>query len=460
MATTAAPQNITTTALDVPQPDGIGLLSPAETGLPPALWGPADPAEIARRIRAETVDTLPAGHALLARLLLAEADPPPATGGSGELLLARIDKLLDLGLVEEATALVAQAGMATPELFRRAFDVALLTGEEDRACAEMRARPDIAPTIPARVFCLARGGDWAAAALTLGTARALEQITPEEEALVSRFLDPELSDGAPPLQPPERVTPLNFRMHAAIGEPLSSSALPRAFAHADLLPTAGWKAQIEAAERLARTSALAPERLIALYAERRPAASGGVWERAEAVQRLDRALAARDTEAVATVLPTAWEEMRGAGLGHVLGAVYGPRLVALDLPSEASALAFRIALLSPDYEDVATAWTPRDDEENLLIAVARGLDLPRSIGAVGFALAGLGSTARKPARSAPLVAEGRLGEAILTGLDDLAAGHAGDPRRMADALALFRSVGLESTARRAALEFLILSDPA
>ena len=59
--------------------------------------------------------------------------------GRGVLLLARIDKLLDIGALDQAAGAARRGGPEEPELFRRAFDVALLTGTEDRACVTMRA---------------------------------------------------------------------------------------------------------------------------------------------------------------------------------------------------------------------------------------------------------------------------------------------------------------------------------
>ncbi|HDR29123.1 MAG TPA: hypothetical protein ENN83_11020, partial [Rhodovulum sp.] len=184
--------------------DAVGLLPGQVTGLPRDLWGPGRPEEIARAIRAERVDTLPAMQALLLMLLLAELDPPAGMrpGEDGLVLLARLDKLLDLGALDQAQALVERAGPTDPELFRRWFDISLLTGQEDRACAAMRLTPDVEPTFPTRVFCLARRGDWNAAALTLETARALGYVTDEEDALLARFLDPELAEIDAPLPAP------------------------------------------------------------------------------------------------------------------------------------------------------------------------------------------------------------------------------------------------------------------
>jgi len=135
--------------------------------------------------------------------MLAEADPPLGAGPDGALFVARVDKLLDLGALEQAKSLIEAAEPDTAPLFRRWFDVALLTGTEDAACSVVKSTPSIAPTYSARIFCLARNGDWNAAALTLNTHRALGDITAEEDALIARFLDPELFEGEPPLDPPE-----------------------------------------------------------------------------------------------------------------------------------------------------------------------------------------------------------------------------------------------------------------
>ncbi|MES2144499.1 MAG: hypothetical protein V4516_09065, partial [Pseudomonadota bacterium] len=233
------PDTVATSVIDGPSRDAIGLIPAAKSGLPDRLWGVGLTEEVAAHLTTEAVETLPALQDLFRTLLLAEARPPVDSDGTGRLLLARIDKLLSLGALDEAQALIDAVGDTGPDLFRRSFDIALLTGAEDRACDRMRAAPDLAPTFPARVFCLARSGDWNAAALTLRTAQALGYITPEQDALLSRFLDPDLYEGEPTPAAPSPVTPLDLRMFEAIGEPLPSIGLPLAFARAELGPTNG-----------------------------------------------------------------------------------------------------------------------------------------------------------------------------------------------------------------------------
>ena len=90
-------------------------------------------------------------------------------------------------------------------------------------------------------------------------------------------------------------------------------SLPLAFTYADLSDNAGWKAQIEAAERLSRAGAIAPNLLLGLYTSQKPAASGGVWDRVAAFQGLDTAVAKGDVRAVDQEMPMPY----GWGTGGV-----------------------------------------------------------------------------------------------------------------------------------------------
>jgi hypothetical protein len=452
----AAHEDIAVTVLDGPSPDATGLLAPQVTGLPQALWGLGRTEEIVALIRTERVDTLPALQALLNTLMLAEATPPADAGGRGDLLLARVDELLDVGALDQAAALLEAAGSAEPELFRRTFDVALLTGTEDRACQQMRGNPQLAPTFPARIFCLARSGDWNAAALTLRTAQALGFVTEDEDALLSRFLDPELYEGDPPLAKPDRPTPLVWRMLEAVGEPLPTNTLPLAFAQAELRDTAGWKSQIEAAERLARTGAIAPNRLLGVYTERKPAASGGVWDRVAAVQALDAALADDDVQTVVQILPGVWDRMVAAELEVPFAALFADPLGRLALPAPVSALAFRIALLSPDYQAAANARVPADATESFLIGIARGAADGTAPDSLGRAIAPAFRNPSPGLDAQALLQDGRIGEAVLLAIDQIGAGLRGDLPLVTQGLSLLRMVGLEDAARRTALEMLLL----
>ncbi|MCP3971206.1 MAG: hypothetical protein GY717_12975 [Rhodobacteraceae bacterium] len=450
---------ITVTPLEAVSADSVGLLPASVTGLPIGLWGRTPSAELAGLFGRLDTGLLPAMRELVFTLLLAELNPPADSDATGQLFLARIDTLLGLGAVEQAQALLERAGTDAPERFRRWFDASLLTGTEDAACEKLRAAPGLAPTFPARIFCLARGGDWNAAALTLQTGRALGAITEAEDALLARFLDPDLAEGAAPLPRPSRPSPLVYRLYEAIGQPLPTTTLPLAFAQADLRANTGWKPRIEAAERLARSGAAPGNLLLGLYTERKPAASGGVWDRAAAIRRLDGALEAGKAEAVAASLPAAWDAMHQMQLETVFAGIYADKLAAHALSGPAAALAFRIALLTGNYETAAAGRAPADAEERFLKAVARG-DLAGTVAPDEFAQAiadGFRATTA-PQPLARLVAGGELGAAILQAVAMAGEGALGDLGELTEAIAFFRAIGLEDVARRVALQVMIL-DP-
>ena len=456
VSTDATSPTVTVTPLDAPSPDPVGLLPSDVTGLPRDLWSGSDEATLVTLVQARPQPTLPAMQDFLTMLMLAEADPPLGAGPDGALFLARVDYLLDHARLEEALALLEAAGPDDSALFRRYFDVTLLTGTENQACRIMQSRPAVAPTYPARIFCLARSGDWPAAALTLNTHRVLGDVDEEEEILLSRFLDLELFEDDGLLPAPSRVSPLVFRIREAIGQGLNTSNLPLAFAHADLRDISGWKAQLAAAERLARNNALPANVLQGLFTTRTPSASGGVWDRVEAFQRFDVALTARDPVAVAATLPPAYAAMREIRAEVAFAALYAGRLQRLPLRREAGEVAFKLGLLSDNYEAVALANPERD---GFLVALARGIpsDAP-AIGARAEAIAS-GFEIPPPPRLSLLVKEGKLGEALLRSTTLFNAGLDGDLVAITQTLSFLRSVGLEDVARRTALQFMLLERP-
>ncbi|MBE0414417.1 hypothetical protein [Yoonia sp.] len=455
---TRAPQVIVT-PLDRPSKDPIGLLPSSVSGLPRTIWAASDEQTLVDLVRTEQRETLPALREFIKLLMLAEADPPKDAGAENALFLARIDSLLDLGAIEQAKALIEQAKPDTAPLFQRWFDVALLTGTEDSACAVMGQNPSIAPTHIARIFCLARNGDWNTAALTLNAHRVLGDVTPAEEALMARFLDPELFESDPPLPRPARISPLIFRMHEAIGEALITNNLPLAFAHADLRGTTAWKARLDATERLARRGAISENQLQQVYTARTPAASGGVWDRVAAFQAFDTAVTAGDADAMSRVLPTAWRAMQDARTEVAFAKLYGPAINDVALTGVARDIALVVGLLSPDYERFARQTTGHA-QAAFLIALARGVpqDVPAT-DPLQRAIQAAFDTAQPPERLQQMINDGKLGEALLNAVVLFQHGQAGDTRALTEALTVLRAAGAEDVARRAALQMLLLERP-
>ena len=453
--------------LGATSPESVGLFPAARVGLPADIWGPTPAPELAALIAALPTDTLPALRDLTYRLLLAEFAPPVAaesavTGGSSVFLSARIERLVALGALDQAAALLDTLGSPSADLREERFRIALLLGDENTACRSVtRTDLDMVSAGP-RVFCLARQGNWTAANALFQEQAAL--IPPLESALLARFLEVEVNRTLPPMPPIERPGPLAWHLLEAIGEPIPTQGLPLAFAHADLRGTAGWRAQIEAAERLVRSGALPPTQLLGLYTERSPAASGGIWERVRAVQRLERALAMPELPQVPNLsdaLVAAWARIAEAELELALAALFGPALRSHDLAPGAMDTLHALQLLGDDYEAHALtlAETGAAPRWLAIARIARGLSPdPGTLGAGTLADAVQTAFADPlpplPEASAQRLAEGRLGEDLLRHL--LRLGPTPDPRYLAEALVTLRHLRMEDIARRTALQALLL----
>ena len=441
----AAPEVIVVTPLDSPIPDTVGLADAQDVGLGADIWARSTTQVLARQLSEMRPPRRSAMQVLLHDMLRVRADAPRDSTGGIAFFLARIDALLATGRFDIAQDLMAQAGSEEPHIFRRWFDVTLLTGGETRACARMRALPEITPTYPARIFCLARSGDWPAAVVTLETARALGVITPAETERLTRFLDDRSEGGL--LPPPARPTPLDFYLYEAMGEPMGTTRLPLPFAHADLRQNGGWKARIEAAERLARAGAIDGDRLWAIYAERMPAASGQLWDRVERVQRLDSAMRTGDPNAVSSVLPAGWAAMSDAGLLAVLAGRYAERLIRLPLSDAAAGIAAQAAALT---------GIGGDGLDGALADLARGVVPPVDDTDPGVMAIVAGLTDAPPPATAALIEDGRVGEALLHAIRLVEEGGAGNLDALTDGLSILRAADQEARAFAVAVENLVV----
>lgn len=448
------------TPLDAVRADAVGLLPTATTGLPRTLWTASDQATLIRLLGHMDARPLPAIQALNYTLLLAEADAPTQSSADAKFLRARVHALVGYGAIEPARALLERAGPGTDVLFDTWLSLTLLSGDEDQPCAMLRQRPQLSHDYGARVYCIARAGDWDTAALTYDTAVALGNLKGAEADLLAQYLDPEVIETTPIPPMPKSPSPLVFRLYESSGAPLPTRRLPVGFAMADLRGTAGWKSEVEAAERLARTGAVSASRLLGLYTERQPAASGGLWDRVKAIQAFDKALFTRSPEDVAKTLPDAWSAAKSQSLETQFAQMFSDKLLEITLPDPARAPAQEITLLSQDYEIAAGKISPETARDRLLIGIAKGSPSPddATSGMQRAIVAGFAAQTAAGEHET-LLQSGKLGEVILRASQLIGHGATGSENHVTEALATLRAVGLEDTARRAALQLILLGSP-
>jgi len=450
-------ETIETTNLSNVQKDTVGLLPPQISGIPSAFWGDSPVNRLAAFIRNAPTDQIPEITALWRRIILAEIDPPIGMTQKNTLLLARLDTLLTAGDLDPAEALLKAADPNNPQLFRRWFDVSILTQRSDEACRRMVSTPNFAPTLQARIFCLARAGDWSAAAVTLYTGKALGAFSDNEALLLGMFLDPEMFDATtePPI--PAIITPLTFVMREALALPRPAQSLPLAFLHMDLQNKAGWKQRITSAERLVRERAIPSAALLDLYLEGKPSASGGVWDRVAAVQALNNTLD-NDDEKLSDALIKAHQSLAPLGLLGTLSDWFAPTLENRTLTAQGKSVGFKLAALNPNTQALALKLASSNQLDRFVASIlSERFDAPAKGNLQQAILNALTGLSPKTVLH-QTIDDGRLGEAILSALTLLHDGPTTDVGDVEVALSVLAYGGFKTEAKRIATQLLLLGN--
>ena len=449
--------------------DAIGLLSPTATGLPRSLWSNSQAAEIVNLLRSIEAKGVPTARRVFHRILLSESDPPQGSTEKADVLLARIDKLIDMGSIDEAEAMISRAGQPDAALFARLFDIALLTGRADTVCRLMATDGDIALGLASRTYCAVRNRDEVTARLSLRIGRSLEAIDPLRADHLERFIDPQSFQEAPPLEVPTPYTALDHVIREALAMPRPLWGLEPAFLYSDLGRRAPLRDRILSSEQLSRSGDFPYPLLFSQYRARPAAASGGVWERVAAIQALDEALGGISTRNTLNALQRADIALSSAGLRVALSQAYGAALARLPFIGTRDRTMAEVLLLAGQPVDAA-AWMPADAPLHLQIADAvanpeRELDAitlppPRS-DADQRALAawpvfeGIPPGGALAEELQDLVVRQRTGAAILRALRLLDAGTEIDPGDFAVALQTLRATGREADARQIMVETVL-----
>ncbi len=446
-------------------PDAIGLLSPALTGFSAGLWGDMLAGDIADLLTNFPNEGTPEARSLFRRILLAQANPAPNDIQNGLVLQARVARLLDIGALDAAEALIALAPVTNPSIFKQKFNIAILTNRTTKVCKTLRATPGISHDLSARVFCLARSGDWNAAAITLSLGAGIGAIEPAREEMLIRFLDPELFEGAPDPTAPNPMGIMDFALRESVLLPRPTGLLPLPYLYRDIGTRTPLRAKLEASERLVMAGSLPSNLLFAAYREGKPASSGGVWGRADSVQMLDKALNEGDVDKISPAISDIYVEFANAGLLNALAEEYGKALSTLEYsPAYADAKLPVLDLLHLANVSNKTWADSAVLDESRRLALAIATRAPLIIDPAGSAMQqsiinGLnGPLQDSPAaaRLLNLLEENRQGQAILASLRLLSSGSLADPEGVRTGLYVLVAAGQSASARKIAVQILLL----
>lgn len=446
-------------------PDAIGILSPSVTGFSINLWGNMSTHEVVSMLESFPNNGTPEGNRLFRRILLAQANPTFDINQPGDILNARITRLFKMGALDEAEALVAIAQPLSPLLFGIAFDTAILTDRTTQVCNALKAAPALSGDLSSRVYCLARGGDWNAAAITLSLGATIGAIDATREEMLVRYLDPELFEGEPDPAMPEVMEAMDFVLRESLLLPRPSGLLPLPYVYRDIGLRAPLRARIEALERLVKAGAIPSNLLFTAYRTGKAASSGGVWGRENAIQMLDKTLDGGDAEKVSTAIVEASKTLGEVGLLEALAREYGEVLAKLEYTPEFEGAIDEIITLihlsnitAPSWENQSERTSPLILAQNIVSRAPLQVDESGDVmlTAITNALTLVSPKSANARQVLEMLEIGNQGQAILTALDMLANGGQSDPESIHTGLYVLTMAGQTAAARRIAVQILLM----
>ncbi len=281
--------------------NSVGFFSGNRLGLPINAWSGETEILLAKEVKKISISELYHLNRFLKRILLVEIDPPitqvDAPYAGTAFLRSRISKLIDMGALDDAEALLEAASPLTEfGLLDLWTEVSFLTRRLDNFC-EMILQSHNTKMVPShRIVCLARSGDWNAAALALATYTSIGEIDNELETLLINYLDHEAELDLVNKDICLEKSAILLYLCGFSGIRISDSELPVKFLYSNLSRSKSLRTRISTSEEFVKSGSLDPNVLFSNYRVKEPSASGGVWARAKIVQNVDKSLNASDVE--------------------------------------------------------------------------------------------------------------------------------------------------------------------
>ena len=430
----------------------IGLLPIYVTGIPSTIWRNSSFDDLEYSFKTLPTFSYSPIQELMYSLLLAEARPPLNEPSRYAFLEIRLEKLLDYGAVDPAIALIERASPVPEKMISLLFDISLLSSNNLPICEPVLQNTKNRDLQAELIYCYARKGDWLTAHLILKTEEVLGELSPQEVSLLDRYLEVDFNvDLHALLPPPETITPLEYRLYEAIGEPISAEYLPIQYSQSDLSGENGWRAQVIAAERLSSTGAIPENQILGIYTSRSSGVSGGIWERVKAVNDLDTALVAR--EDFEQYFQDAWKVFKQANQLTLFAKLFGLRVFDENISPKSKEIAANLLLLTNNFAITDSYWDPSDIRFGLTTGDFSKVNVSDETEKI---ILQIFTEPSMPFLFEQKLNQGKLGEVILNALLQFEMGIEGNLKDLSESLSTLNLIGLETTARRAALTHLVL----
>ena len=356
--------------------NSVGIIPPKITGIDPKIWQEMN--ELTLFLELQSLPTLnfDATQTFLKRVLISETIPPiPNLKSklSGKLyLIAKLDKLIEIGALEEAETIINQVSTLDSKLFERLATISFLTGRIDTMCNQLSLYPGLNDDLTIKIICLSNLDDWNAAALILSSAVSLNLLDSHRELLLINYLDPSLLPQNNPLENQTDFDEIDFYLGNIAKNPQPEFFDDVKYRYAIFNNGSDLESKILAAEALSRKRSINVSTLFDTYRNNNINGSGGFWSRMLAVKALDHALKRNNQQTVSIALDRAIDEMFKRNLLFTLASEYSSKLATFNVLEDHKNLNDSFAIIFALNNEIPRTWSTYQSKDEY-IAMAMNL---------------------------------------------------------------------------------------
>ena len=312
--------------------NSIGIIPTKISGIDPDLWVKMNENDISYRLSSLPNLKFQAAQTYLKRILISETQPPvsaPESKNSGKIyLLAKLDKLIGMGALDEAETMVLQVPQIDPNLFKRWIRISFLTGRIRKLCETLMRNSGLTQNLSVRIICLKNLNDWDAAALTLSTASNLEMFDLNREKFLIHYLDPKLVETSELSTNSVQLNEIDYFIINSSSQISSVQTSELRYLYMVLKNSSEPKNKIQAAEELAIKKSINASSLFDIYRNTSIDGSIKFWRRIIATKNLDLTLQRNNNKSVNIAVTKAINEMFLGNLLTLFATEYADKLSA------------------------------------------------------------------------------------------------------------------------------------
>ena len=233
--------------------------------------------------------------AFLYTILSVKSRSPEKSVNYDDILLIRLNKLLEFGAIPQAQNLLEELDINNKKPYNKWFNIHLLSSSQKEACDIVLKNKASTAHYRDRIFCLIQSGNTKVATLTLSGAAALDILSLEEEIILYNFLYSNNAYLQTDKQIIQSITPMNYRVSKLIGASVDHLELSSAYHHSELMSNISGNKKLLYTENLVRNGVLPYRSLNSIYSDVTPDLDGSALKRANLSKELDDSLSKEPT---------------------------------------------------------------------------------------------------------------------------------------------------------------------